>query len=119
MPTLDEFFAGQASSRRLFKAVDDAIQSIGPAQIHVSKSQVAFWRRKAFVWVWRPEQYLRRKAAPLVLTFSFRQPDPSPRWKQIVEATPGRFTHHLELYSAADIDTEVRAWLQAAWESAG
>lgn len=32
--------------------------------------------------------------------------------------TPGRFTHHLELYSTADIDDEVRGWLQDAWTAA-
>jgi hypothetical protein len=45
--------------------------------------------------------------------------DPSPRWKQVVEPARGRFMHHLELTSAADIDHEVQSWLQAAWEMAG
>lgn len=119
MPTLDEFFADREPPRRIFDKVQQVIQSIGPAEIRVSKSQVAFSRRKPFAWVWRPEQYLRYKAAPLVLTLSFRQRDSSPRWKQIVEPAPGRFIHHLELYAPADIDAEVRAWLQIAWEAAG
>jgi hypothetical protein len=41
----------------------------------------------------------------------------SPRWKEIVEPAPGRFTHHLELHSTADVDDEVQSWLQEAWES--
>lgn len=65
-----------------------------------------------------PGKYLRGKTASLVLTLSFRFRDASPRWKQIVEPTPGRLTHHLELYSATDIYEEVRAWLQAAWQAA-
>jgi hypothetical protein len=40
------------------------------------------------------------------------------RWKQIVEPAPGRFTHHLELHTASEIDDEVRRWLQEAWEAA-
>ncbi|MBI5568043.1 MAG: hypothetical protein HY870_24305 [Chloroflexi bacterium] len=63
-----------------------------------------------------PKQYLRR-AAPLVLTLGFRCRDASPRWKEIVEPRPGRFTHHLELWSLTDIDDEVREWLRAAWVS--
>jgi hypothetical protein len=43
----------------------------------------------------------------------------SPRWKEIVEANPGRFTHHLELYSKDDVDEELRSWLQDAWTAAG
>ena len=89
--TLDEFFAGQADSRRLFEALQAAIETIGPVELRVSKSQVSFRRRVAFAWAWMPSQYLRRPAAPLVLTLSLRQPDPSPRWKSIVEPHPGRF----------------------------
>jgi hypothetical protein len=53
-------------------------------------------------------------AAPLVLTLSFPYRHGSPRWKEIVEPAPGRFTHHLELYSTADIDDEVTGWLRDA-----
>jgi hypothetical protein len=79
---------------------------------------VAFRRKKAFATVWMPAKYLHHKAAPLVLTLGFRKQDSSPRWKEIVEPKSGRFTHHLELYSAKDIDDEVRGWLQAAWTAA-
>ncbi len=40
-------------------------------------------------------------------------------WTQVVEPAPGRFTHHLELRSPADIDEEVRSWLEEAWTEAG
>jgi hypothetical protein len=116
--TLDEFFSGQSETRQLFEAVRRAVDAAGPAALRVTKSQVAFRRRKAFAWVWMPAQYLRRAAAPLVLTLSFHRRDTSPRWKQIVEPVPGRFTHHLELHSVADVDDEVRGWLREAWMAA-
>lgn len=116
--TLDDFFAGQDESRQLFDALRRAVDSIGAAELRVTKSQVAFRRRRAFAWVWLPGAYLRRECAPLVLTLGFRHRDSSPRWKQIVEPAPGRFTHHLELFSAAEIDDQVRAWLREAWEAA-
>ena len=116
--TLDEFFTGYEASRPIFEALREAIEELGPAEIRVTKSQVAFYRKKAFAWTWVPDRHLHGKHAPLVLTLGFRRRDSSPRWKEIVEPYPGRFTHHLELYSAADIDNEVRAWLQAAWETA-
>ncbi len=112
--TLDEFFAGQEGSRQIFETLRGAIEDLGPVEIRVTKSQVAFRRRRAFAWAWLPGAYLRGKHAPLVLTVAFRYRDSSPRWKEIVEPKPGRFTHHLELYSAADIDDEVRSWLRAA-----
>ena len=116
--TLEEFFAGHEASRPIFEALREAIEELGLAEMRVTKSQVAFYRRKAFAWAWVPDRYLHGKHAPLVLTLGFRYRDPSPRWKEIVEPHPGRFTHHLELHSAAEIDGEVCSWLRAAWEAA-
>ena len=115
--TLDEFFAGYDDSRPIFEALRGTIEDLGSSEIRVTKSQVAFCRKKAFAWAWIPDRYLHGNHAPLVLTLNFRHRDPSPRWKEIVEPHPGRFTHHLELYSTADIDDEVRDWLRAAWEA--
>ena len=112
--TLDEFFEGQELSRQLFEALRGMIEELGPVELRVTKSQVAFRRDKAFAWAWMPGKYLRRKAAPLVLSIALPGRDGSPRWKQIVEPAPGRFMHHLELYTIDEIDDEVRAWLQAA-----
>ena len=116
--TPDAFFAGHERSQGLFEAVRQAVAAVGPAEMRVSKSQISFRRRMAFAWVWMPAQYLGRDAAPLVLTIGLRRRDPSPRWKEVVEPAPGRFTHHLELYGAGDVDLEVRAWLQEAWVEA-
>jgi hypothetical protein len=116
--TLDEFFTGRPVSQRLFDTVAKAVTSIGPAEIRVSKSQIAFRRRTGFAFVWMPGMYLGCDDVPLVLTIGLYRRDDSPRWKQVVEPAPGRFTHHLELHSGTDIDSEVYAWLQEAWHDA-
>ena len=115
---LDEFFSGCEESRPIFDALRTAIDAIGPAEMRVTRSQVAFRRRKAFAWAWLPGKYLHGKTAPLVLTVALTRRDPSPRWKQVVEPVPGHFTHHLEVYNAGDIDQEVKNWLQEAWMEA-
>ena len=117
--TLDEFFAGYEIARPIFEAVQGAIEAIGPAEMRVSKSQIAFRRRVGFAWVWVPGRYLRGGHAPLVLSVSFHHRDVSPRWKEIVEPYPGRFMHHLEFYAADEVDETVRSWLLAAWTIAG
>jgi hypothetical protein len=121
MITLDEFFADRDESRQLFDALREAIEGLGDVGLRVTKSQVAFRTNegKAFAWAWIPGQYLRGKTAPLVLTLSLRRRHPSPRWKEIVEPSSGRFTHHLELYAVDDIDQDVRGWLRGAWQAAG
>jgi hypothetical protein len=124
--TLDDFFRGRDESRRIFDALRAAVEAVGPVELRVTKSQVAFrkvpaqlrGRGIAFAWAWMPDVYLGPGHAPLVLTVALRRRDSSPRWKQVVEPVPGRFTHHLELYSPGEIDDEVRAWLAEAWQAA-
>ncbi len=113
-----DFFAGKPLAMEMFRLISQQVDSIGAATIHVSKSQIAFRRRRNFALVWMPDQYLKRQTVPLVLTVLLRHQDRSPRWKQIVAAYPGRFTHHLELRRLADLDEQVRGWLREAWESA-
>ncbi len=80
---------------------------------------MAFRRRKAFAWAWVPGKYLRGRVPQLVLTLALTRQDASPRWKEVVEAAPGHFTHHLEIYAAGEIDAEVGWWLREAWLAAG
>ena len=119
MTTLEDFFKGHDDSRQLFEAVSATIEAIGPAEMRVTKSQVAWKRRVNFAFVWMPGMYLKRSTVPLVLTVDLRRRDASPRWKQVVEPYPGRFVHHMELRSGEQIDDEVKGWLREAWEKAG
>lgn len=116
--TSDEFFSDQVLAKSLYVAVQREVEAIGEASVRVARSQIAFSRRRAFAWVWMPGQYLKGRVAPLVLTIALPWRNESPRWKEVVEPAPGRFIHHLELNSAADIDDQVRRWLQQAWEAA-
>jgi hypothetical protein len=113
--SVNEFFADNKLAKQLFTAVGERVEAIGVASVRVSKSQIAFRRKRNFAWVWMPGQYLKGKTAPLVLTLSLPNRDSSKRWKEVVEPSPGRFTHHLELHSVADVDGEVSTWLRQAW----
>lgn len=115
---LDTYFAGYDEARLIFDVLRVTIEALGPMELRVTKSQVAFRRRTAFAWAWIPGKYLHGQSAPLVLTLALRRRDTSPRWKEIVEPAPGRFTHHLELFTATDIDDLVLTWLHEAWELA-
>lgn len=117
---LEQYLAdAPAASRALFEAVRAAIESVGTSDMRVTKSQVAFRRRVAFAWAWMPRQYLPRdELAPLVLSVGLRRRDGSMRWKDVVEPSPGRFVHHMELRSTEQLDDEVLAWLREAWGEA-
>jgi hypothetical protein len=116
--TLDEFFGGKAVPKYLFGLICREMEAIDGTSLVVTKSQIAFRRRRSFAWVWMPEHSLKRQIAPLVLSIALPWPDNSSRWKQVVEPSPGRYMHHLELRSAVDIDEDVADWLRQAWEAA-
>ena len=112
--TLDEYFAGREEARTLFQMLRDEIAALGDAEVRVSNSQVAFWHDHNVAVAWTPDRH-RKSTAPLVLTVSLRRRDSSPRWKETVPVSGGRYTHHLELRFADQIDDEVRGWLAEAW----
>lgn len=117
---LEEYFAGRdRRSRELFGPVRAAIEALGTCEMRVTTSHIAFRRRAGFAWTWMPAQYLRGNVAPLVLTLALNRRDASPRWKEIVEPRPGRFTHHLEIRSKEEVDAEVLTWIREAWSRAG
>lgn len=113
--TLDEFFDEWGQSQPIFQALRAAIDGLGPVEMQITRSQIAFRRRRAFAWAWIPGRYLHGRGAPLVVSIALDKRDSSPRWKEIVQPSAGRFMHHLELFSAEAIDLQVREWLRQAW----
>ena len=117
--TFREYLDSHPDSATLLEQLRQVIVALGPVEEKESKSQVAFRCRRNLAWAWAPGQYLGEGGAPLVLTVTFAERDPSPRWKEIVEPSPGLYTHHLELNDPSEIDDQVRGWLQRAYEAAG
>ena len=117
--TPDEFFEGFETSRPVFEAVREAAEAAGPSTLGMTKSHIGLARRRQFAWTWVPGRYLGPGRAPLVLSVALRRKDGWPRWKQVVEPSPGPFMHHLELHEPGEVDEGVRSRLSEAWESAG
>jgi hypothetical protein len=112
--TPEEFFAGSALGLKVFGRVVAMTDLLGGATVAVSRSQVAFRRRRGFAYLWRPGQYLRRPGAEVVLSIALGREDASPRWKQVAHPAPHVWMHHLEIRSLDDLDDEVAAWLAEA-----
>jgi len=106
-----KFFAGYEQSRGLYASLKSGIEELGVVKIRITKSQIAFYHRRAFAWAWIPARYLPHASAPLVLSLSLHGRDPSRRWKKIIEPAAGHFMHHPELYSGDQLDAELQAWL--------
>jgi hypothetical protein len=115
---VEKFFVGFEDSRPIFDILMAEIDRFDAVTMRVTKSQIAFQRRRGFAWAWVPGRYLRGRGALLVLSVALPRRDPSPRWKEIVEPATGRFMHHLELNAPVEIDHEVVEWLREAWSDA-
>ena len=110
----EAFFAGCPLGLAAFGAVYDRLIEIGPVEVRVSRSQVAFRRRRGFAYLWRPGRYIAHPAAEVVLSIALDRHDPSPRFKEVVHPASRVWLHHLEIRSLADIDGEVAGWLAEA-----
>src|SRR5512144_2444643 len=96
--TAAEYFAGNPLGRAVFDRVFAVLTSDGPVAVRVSKSQVAFRRRRGFAWLWLPERYLgSRSAGVVVLSFALGREDSSARLKEVVRVAPAHVMHHLEV----------------------
>lgn len=116
--TPEEFFGPNTVGLETCTRIRDALSASHPdVDVRVTRSQVAFRRRRGFAYLWEPGRYLRRSAVPVVLSIASSQRLESARFKEVVH--PGPWMHHLEILDPDEIDDEVRAWLDAAAEQAG
>ena len=95
------------------------VEHDGPIEVRVSKSQVAFWRKRGFVYLWMPGQYLTHPGAEVVLSIALGRLVESARFKEVAHPTPAHWMHHLEIHDLADLDDEVAGWLREAAAGAG
>lgn len=102
----------------IYRAVEHDISLLGVTSVRVTKSQIAFRRRKGFAYLWRPGRYIASDV-PAVLSIALTQEITSARFKEVAHPSANVWMHHLELRDAAGVDGEVRQWLAKAYASAG
>lgn len=117
--TPQEHFAGHPVALAAYARVRAVLDPLGPYDVRVTASQVAFRRRRGFAWLWLPGRYLAHPGADVVLTLALGRHDASPRFKEVVHPARGHWMHHVEVHDAADLDGEVAGWLAEAYERAG
>ena len=112
-----DLFDGYPDCLAICRRVEQVLSFFGEVSMAVTKSQVAFRRRKAFAFVWRPGQYVSSRV-PAVLSIALPFEITSDRFKEIAHPTPTVWMHHLELRDVSEVDEQVCGWLANAYEKA-
>lgn len=108
------FFAGRPLELDLYETLYQALAAAHPQiSVKIQRTQISFYGAHLFAMVSHPR---RRGERGLVVSFGLERRVDSPRIAQAVEPYPGRWTHHAALTRPEEVDGEVLAWLEEAWD---
>ncbi len=111
------FFDGKPAELALYETLFRHMEEVFPdASVKVQKSQISFYGRHLFGAVSLPVR--RKKNWPehcIVVTIGLSHPLESPRAAVSVEPYPGRWTNHVLVSEASQVDEELLEWLKEAW----
>ena len=118
--TMDElfFFDGKPEELALYEALVDRLAELGEVLPVVHKTQISLKNRRVFACV-SIFRVLPKRLLPahfLVLTLGLPYPLDAPRIAAKTEAQPGRWTHHIVLAGASELDAELLEWVRQAYE---
>lgn len=112
-------FQGDPEALALLDRIRALVGAIGPADSRVTRTQIAFRRRRGFAYAWRPGRWLRGPRPPLVLSIVLDRHDGDARWKEVAHPSAHRWMHHLEIRAPDELDDQVAVWLREAYDRAG
>ena len=114
------FFDGHPEELALYEVLFHRMEEAFPeGRVKVQKTQISFYGRHLFAAASLPVR--RRKDWPrtcLVVTIGLGHRLDSHRVAVASEPYPGRWTHHILVTEAGQIDEELMGWLQEAWDFA-
>ncbi len=123
--TMDEllFFNGHSAALSLYEKLKESILSQVPdVRIEVRKTQISFFTKHLFAAAsFAPVRKAKDRPEPfLTVTFGLPYQVLSNRIDAAAEPYPGRWTHHVMIGSAGEVDAELMGWvLEAAAFSCG
>ena len=117
--TADElfFFNGKESALPLYAAFRGSVlDNLPDTRIEAKKTQISFFNRHLFAAVsFTPVRKAKDRSDPfLTITFGLPYRKESPRIDAAVEPYPHRWTHHVMIGAAEEIDDELLSWIAEA-----
>ena len=119
-PDLDtlRFFDGHADALPVFLALEEWLYAAFPhVNKRMQKTQITYFNRHVFACVSFARVKRKAELPPgwLVLTLGLPLPLDSERVAAKTEPYPGRWTHHIVLSRAEELDETLRDWIREAY----
>lgn len=115
------FFNEHPEAVPLYEAFEARLLSeLEGVMIRPQKSQITLKNRRVFGAVsFLPARKAKDRPDPYItVTLGLNRRESSPRIDQASEPYPGRWTHHIVIGSAEEIDDELMAWVKEAYDFA-
>ena len=112
-----QFFDGHTEALGLYQALEALLCDFPNVNKRVQKTQITFRNRHVFACV-SFARVKRKSLLPdgyLVITLGLPAPLESDRAAVQTEPHPGRWTVHIVVGSAEELDAELRAWVREAY----
>lgn len=111
------FFSQRMEALPLYEKLEEQILTkIPDVKIEVAKTQISFSNKRGFAFVsFNPcRRAKERPAAWMTVSFGLGYRKEAERIDVATEPYPGRWTHHVMVGSAAEIDDELMGWIKEA-----
>lgn len=111
------FFDKLPAALPLYEAFErQVLAEVDGVRIKVQKTQISFANRRnfAFASLLPVRKAVNRPEAYITVTFGLAHRVDSPRIDAAVEPYPNRWTHHVLVASAEEIDGELMGWVKEA-----
>lgn len=109
LPAAEALFQKNPAHLECFRALTPAVAARWPESVlKVHRTQVSFCDPRPFCYAWV-------RSRRFYVTFGLDAPIEDPRVGLVVEPYPNRWTHHVALSGANQVDDQLLDWIDLAW----
>ena len=111
------FFGEHLNALPMYQRLEELVfGQIPDVRIKVAKTQITFANKRGFAFVsFNPcRKAKERPETWMTVTFGLGYRKESPRIDVVTEPYPGRWTHHVMVGNAEEIDEELIGWIREA-----
>jgi hypothetical protein len=115
--TIEDLFLGKPENIKLFRRLQQHIESLGQTEMVVAKTQVSFGAKRKFAWLWLAPVTKKAPEGILMLTLDMTHKIRNPLIRTVEEFYPGKWTHQIAITDMSVIEAIFRhKWVEEAYK---